>query len=215
MKRLPSISGLSACARRPAQKTSPPTAFLAFTRLPPALAWLWRLVSPRGHSNPSIVDKEGMSSEGVGSYWPFATGRKVDQANLLLAQFSNTAYALYPDTQPAHRRVGNRIHASVAGPGIILQGADMPGFSPINWSRLAVLCWAMLWTKCALKVLRFYPGFYRWIHSRRSALLLTMKVPGFLQIFFTNKLRNTCNLILTTWGKDHRMVPVWRKTGRL
>ncbi len=55
--------------------------------LPPALAWLWRLVSPRGHANPSIVDTEGMSSEGVGSYWPFATGRRVDQANLLLRQF--------------------------------------------------------------------------------------------------------------------------------
>jgi hypothetical protein len=27
-----------------------------FHILPPALAWLWRLVSPRGHNNPSIVD---------------------------------------------------------------------------------------------------------------------------------------------------------------
>jgi hypothetical protein len=58
-----------------------------FHVLPPALAWLWRLVAPRGYSNPSIVQTEGMSSEGVGSYWPFATGRKVDQANLLLRQF--------------------------------------------------------------------------------------------------------------------------------
>ncbi|QSH41432.1 DUF4914 family protein [Lentisphaerota bacterium ZTH] len=55
--------------------------------LPPALAWLWRLVSPRGDSNPSIVDSEGISSEGVGSYWPFAVGQKVKQANLLLEQF--------------------------------------------------------------------------------------------------------------------------------
>lgn len=59
-----------------------------FHVLPPALAWLWRLVSPRGHANPSIVDTEGMTSEGVGSYWPFATGRRVDQANLLLRQFA-------------------------------------------------------------------------------------------------------------------------------
>ena len=58
--------------------------------LPPALAWLWRLVSPRGHANPSIVESEGMSSEGVGSYWPFATGRRVDQANLLLEQIIRT-----------------------------------------------------------------------------------------------------------------------------
>jgi len=58
--------------------------------LPPALAWLWRLAAPRGHENPSIVDTEGMTSEGVGSYWPFATGRRVDQANLLLTQFCDT-----------------------------------------------------------------------------------------------------------------------------
>lgn len=61
-----------------------------FHVLPPALAWLWRLASPRGFANPSILDGGGMSSEGVGSYWPFATGRKVDQANLLLRQFMDT-----------------------------------------------------------------------------------------------------------------------------
>jgi hypothetical protein len=54
--------------------------------LPPALAWLWRLTAPRGHENPSIVESEGLSSEGVGSYWPFATGLRVEQANLLLRQ---------------------------------------------------------------------------------------------------------------------------------
>lgn len=60
--------------------------------LPPSLAWLWRLVAPRGHANPSIVSTSGnaMSSEGVGSYWPFATGRRVDQANLLLEQIERT-----------------------------------------------------------------------------------------------------------------------------
>jgi hypothetical protein len=58
-----------------------------FHVLPPALAWLWRLVAPRGHDNPSIVQTEGMSSEGVGSYGPFAPGNCVDQANLLLEQF--------------------------------------------------------------------------------------------------------------------------------
>ena len=71
-----------------------------FHILPPALAWLWRLAAPRGYDNPSIVDTEGMSSEGVGSYWPFATGRRVDQANLLLAQFRNnpnTRYVLCPN----------------------------------------------------------------------------------------------------------------------
>ena len=63
--------------------------------LPPALAWLWRLVAPRGHGNPSIVDTEGMTSEGVGSYWPFATGRRVDQANLLLQQIIDTPRTLF------------------------------------------------------------------------------------------------------------------------
>jgi hypothetical protein len=61
-----------------------------FHLLPPALGWLWRLAAPRGHANPSIMDSEGMSSEGVGSYWPFATGRRVDQANLLLQQIVDT-----------------------------------------------------------------------------------------------------------------------------
>jgi hypothetical protein len=66
-----------------------------FHVLPPALAWLWRLVAPRGHANPSIVQTEGMSSEGVGSYWPFATGRRVDPANLLLNQILMTPEVRY------------------------------------------------------------------------------------------------------------------------
>lgn len=66
-----------------------------FHLLPPALAWLWRLVAPRGHANPSIVSSEGMSSEGVGSYWPFATGRRVDQANLILKQILDTPRVKY------------------------------------------------------------------------------------------------------------------------
>ncbi len=71
-----------------------------FHVLPPALAWLWRLVAPRGHANPSIVDSTGMSSEGVGSYWPFTPGKKVAQANLLLHHFrdaSATRYVLIPN----------------------------------------------------------------------------------------------------------------------
>ncbi|MEX2607081.1 MAG: DUF4914 family protein [Kiritimatiellia bacterium] len=66
-----------------------------FHLLPPSLAWLWRLVAPRGHANPSIVDTGGMSSEGVGSYWPFATGRRVDQANLILKQILDTPKVRY------------------------------------------------------------------------------------------------------------------------
>ncbi len=77
--------------------------------LPPALAWIWRLVAPRGHANPSITDSEGMTSEGVGSYWPFATGKMVDQANLLLEQIVNTPstrYVLIPNQHIGAYEVG-------------------------------------------------------------------------------------------------------------
>lgn len=81
-----------------------------FHLLPPALAWLWRLAAPRGNANPSIVDAGGgMSSEGVGSYWPFATGRRVDQANLLLEQFrryTDTRYILCPNQYVGAWQVG-------------------------------------------------------------------------------------------------------------
>lgn len=80
-----------------------------FHILPPALAWLWRLVSPRGHANPSIVGGTGMGSEGVGSYWPFATGQRVDHANMLLQQIIDTPatrYTLVPNQYIGIWKVG-------------------------------------------------------------------------------------------------------------
>lgn len=80
-----------------------------FHILPPSLAWLWRLVAPRGFDNPSITDTEGMSSEGVGSYWPFATGKMVDQANILLDQImatTGTRYILIPNQHLGAYKVG-------------------------------------------------------------------------------------------------------------
>jgi hypothetical protein len=80
-----------------------------FHILPPALAWLWRLVSPRGHANPSIVDGGGMESEGVGSYWPFATGKMVTHANMLLEQIiqtPRTRYILVPNQYVGAWKVG-------------------------------------------------------------------------------------------------------------
>ena len=77
--------------------------------LNPALAWIWRLVAPRGHSNPSIVTTEGLSSEGVGSYWPFATGKMVRHANLLLQQIIDhprTRYVLIPNQHVGAYKVG-------------------------------------------------------------------------------------------------------------
>lgn len=80
-----------------------------FHILPPALAWLWRLVSPRGHANPSIVGGGGMESEGVGSYWPFAAGKIVTHANLLLEQIiqtPRTKYTLVPNQYIGVWKVG-------------------------------------------------------------------------------------------------------------
>jgi hypothetical protein len=68
--------------------------------LPPALAWLWRLVAPRGASNPSIIGTDELSSEGVGSFWPFATGKYINHANHLLRQIVDTPktrYILFPN----------------------------------------------------------------------------------------------------------------------
>ncbi|MDO6387267.1 MULTISPECIES: DUF4914 family protein [unclassified Uliginosibacterium] len=79
--------------------------------LSPALAWLWRLAAPRGHANPSIQDSAagGMQCEGVGSYWAFCTGRRVDQANLLLRQIvanTETRHVLIPNQNIGAWHVG-------------------------------------------------------------------------------------------------------------
>ncbi len=73
-----------------------------FHVLPPPVAWLWRLVAPRGHDNPSIVDSAGLQSEGVGSFWPFATGQRVPLANLLLRQLRSTPGTRYVLTPNQH-----------------------------------------------------------------------------------------------------------------
>jgi hypothetical protein len=86
--------------------------------VPPALAWVWRLVAPRGDKNPSIGESRaeagviahgGLVSEGVGSFWPFSTGTKVDSANLLLRQLlaaPRTRYALTPNQHVGAYHVG-------------------------------------------------------------------------------------------------------------
>ena len=80
--------------------------------VPVSIAWLWRLVSPRGFKNPSIADANagsGLKAEGVGSYWPFCTGKKVTQANLLLHQMldtPNTLNVLIPNQHIGAYRVG-------------------------------------------------------------------------------------------------------------
>ena len=52
-----------------------------------------------------------MGSEGVGSYWPFATGKMVDHANLLLDQIINTpetTFTLVPNQHIGAWKVGFR-----------------------------------------------------------------------------------------------------------
>lgn len=83
-----------------------------FHILPPALAWLWRLVAPRGYGNPSIAGAGKsleLESEGVGSYWPFATGEMVKHANMLLDQIvatPNVEYTLAPNQHIGAWKVG-------------------------------------------------------------------------------------------------------------
>jgi hypothetical protein len=79
--------------------------------LPPALGWLWRLAAPRGHANPSVNIGAGnnLVSEGVGTYWPFATGKRVTQANMLLElqlQTPGTKYVLIPNQHIGVYKVG-------------------------------------------------------------------------------------------------------------
>jgi hypothetical protein len=94
----------------PCTRTQPSFGILGLLHfLPPALAWLWRLVAPRGYANPSVTDCEDLVSEGVGSYWPFATGRRVIHANLLLRQVVQTPatrYILIPNQHVGAWRTG-------------------------------------------------------------------------------------------------------------
>jgi len=95
----------------PSSKESPNYGIIGmFHLLPPALAWLWRLVSPRGHANPSIIGGgKGIGSEGVGSYWPFATGERIKNANMLLEQIMKnplTKYTLVPNQYIGVWKVG-------------------------------------------------------------------------------------------------------------
>ena len=97
----------------PSTKDNPNYGIMGMVQIvPPALAWLWRLLAPRGYKNPSIADNSAvtsMTSEGVGSYWPFATGEKITQANMLLKQIcdaKDTLYILIPNQYIGAYHVG-------------------------------------------------------------------------------------------------------------
>jgi hypothetical protein len=86
--------------------------------VPPSIAWLWRLIAPRGDKNPSIgessdavkkLEHGGMIAEGVGSFWPFSTGTKVAAANLQLKQildYPRMRYILTPNQHIGAYAVG-------------------------------------------------------------------------------------------------------------
>ncbi len=86
--------------------------------VPPSIAWLWRLIAPRGDKNPSIgesadavkrLEHGGMVAEGVGSFWPFSTGTKVAAANLQLRQimdYPRTRFVLTPNQHIGAYKVG-------------------------------------------------------------------------------------------------------------
>lgn len=94
----------------PASRESPGTGILGLMQvLPPALAWLWRLTAPRGYHNPSVTGEETLAGEGVGTYWPFCTGERDRQAQLLLDQLlasPDTCYILLPGQHIGSWRVG-------------------------------------------------------------------------------------------------------------
>ncbi|HRA51417.1 DUF4914 family protein [Actinotalea sp.] len=105
---------MPACTR-----TAPSYGIMGMTHfVPPSVAWLWRLIAPRGDKNPSIgesaaattkLEHGGMVAEGVGSYWPFSTGTKVAAANLLLRQLvgaNRTRYVLTPNQHIGAYKVG-------------------------------------------------------------------------------------------------------------
>jgi hypothetical protein len=130
----------------PCSRESPSYGIIGlFHILPPALAWLWRLVAPRGHANPSIVQTEGMSSEGVGSYWPFATGRRVDQANLLLNQFRDghrIRHVLIPNQHIGAWKVGF-MGQWIARDFLARRGPDPFSPSQISPARCPLLGYAL------------------------------------------------------------------------
>ncbi|MEZ5671146.1 MAG: DUF4914 family protein [Thiotrichaceae bacterium] len=53
----------------PCSREHPTYGIIGLLHILPPLAWLWRLVAPRGHANHNIVETQGHGSEGVGSYW--------------------------------------------------------------------------------------------------------------------------------------------------
>ena len=86
--------------------------------MPPSIAWLWRLVSPRGFKNPSIADTNaggGLKSRGrrlllAVRHGPQASRRRICCSSRSCAAPKTTERA---DPEPAHRRLSCWIHGRV------------------------------------------------------------------------------------------------------
>ena len=133
--------------------------------VPPALAWVWRLIAPRGDKNPSIGESKaatdklahgGLVAEGVGSYWPFSTGTKVAAANLLLKQIvdsPNTRYVLTPNQHIGAYKVGFSAQW-LAREYIARRGAGKIGMDKLTPARCPLFGFALKDVKIDGQVIR-------------------------------------------------------------
>ena len=116
--------------------------------LPPALAWLWRLVAPRGYSNPSITNSSGLSSEGVGSYWAVRPpGGAWCRPTCCCARFRKHAGHPLSRSPPTSTSAPGAPGSCRSGwRASTWRGAAARASGPTSWCRRAARCSA---TRCA------------------------------------------------------------------
>ena len=198
---------MPACTR-----THPTYGIMGMTHfVPPALAWLWRLIAPRGDKNPSIGESSatadrlahgGMVAEGVGSYWPFATGTKVAAANLLLRQIVDaprTRYVLTPNQHIGAYKVGfaaewlTREYLARRGPGRMRPDSLMA-------SRCALFGYTLREMKIDGQLIR--PTFLRPDQQSQVGVEAYDAGAKVLTDFFKSELRQFCTQDLDPLGRQ-------------
>lgn len=166
--------------------------------VPPSLAWLWRLIAPRGDKNPSIGESAeqknklshgGMVSEGVGSYWPFSTGTKVAAANLLLKQMmaaEHTRYVLTPNQHIGAYKVGFAAEW-MTREYLARRGAGKIGRNHLEPSRCSLFGYAPTEVKLDGQVIR--PTFLRPEHQSQVGKTAYDKGAKIITDFFASELQ--------------------------
>ncbi|WP_024286197.1 DUF4914 family protein [Cellulomonas sp. KRMCY2] len=196
----------------PCTRFSPTYGIMGMTHfVPPALAWLWRLIAPRGDKNPSIGESSdttdrlahgGMVAEGVGSYWPFATGTKVAAANLLLRQIieaPRTRYVLTPNQHIGAYKVGfaaewlTREYLARRGPGRMRPDSLMA-------SRCALFGYTLKEMKIDGQLIR--PTFLRPDQQSQVGVEAYDAGAKILTDFFKSELRQFCTADLDPLGRQ-------------